>query len=250
MERACALLSAFSLGEGRLSLRELVALVGLPRATVYRLAASLVTTGFLEYGQDGRYSLGMKISELGACARSAVDVVSLCSPVLEKLASATGETVLLGAADWETLELTVMAARVSSLPLSVHPVTGRRVTIPPGCLSKALLLGLPVAEAEDLLSRLPLPALTSKTHTDPAQLRREIARARTVGFATAEEEYLDGVSGVGVPVIFQAGWPRAAIGVVGPSLRINSQLERIGQLALELTAALRPTSIGAPRAAA
>jgi len=76
-----------------------------------------------------------------------------------------------------TLELTIVAARVSPQQLSVHPMTGQRLTIPPGCLCKALLLGLPSAEAEDVLARLPLPALTPKTHTDRAKLAEEIARA-------------------------------------------------------------------------
>jgi DNA-binding IclR family transcriptional regulator len=243
-------LSAFSLSGRRLSLRDLAARVGLPKATVHRLAGSLVATGFLEHGDDGCYSLGLKMSELGALARSDLDVVSVCSPVLDALAAATQETVLLGAADWDTLELTVVGARVSPQQLAVHPMTGQRVTIPPGCLGKALLLGLPEAEAEGVLARLPLPALTPKTHTDRGQLADDIARSREVGFAIAEEEYLEGVSGIGVPVVFEAGWPHAAIGVVGPSSRIGSQLDRIGRLAFELTAALRPTQTRAPQAVA
>jgi DNA-binding IclR family transcriptional regulator len=60
----------------------------------------------------------------------------------------------------------------------------------------------------------------------------------------------EGVSGIGVPVAFEADWPRAAIGVVGPSSRIGSQLERTGQLALELTVGLRPAQTQAPEEAA
>lgn len=250
VERACAVLSAFSSTEPRLSLRELAAHVGLPKATVHRLAGSLIATGFMEHGADGRYSLGLKLSELGALARADLDVVTVCSGVLDALAAATRETVLLASADWEALELTVVGARVSPQTLSVIPTTGQRLTIPPGCLGKALLLGLPEAETESVLARLPLPALTSKTHTDRIQLATEIALARALGFAVAEEEYLDGVSGAAVPVMFEGGRPRAAIGVVGPSSRIAGQFERIGQLALELTAALRPARSPTSQAAA
>jgi DNA-binding IclR family transcriptional regulator len=91
-----------------------------------------------------------------------------------------------------------------------------------------------------VLDRLPLPALTDKTHTDRAQLASEIAGARAVAFALAEEEYLDGVSGVAVPVMFEAGRGRRSAWV-GPSSRVGSQLERIGRLARESTTALRPT---------
>lgn len=244
------MLSAFSSAEPRLSLRELAERVGLPKATVHRLAGSLVATGFMEHRDDGRYSLGLKLSELGALVRADLDAVTMCSPVLDALVAATHETVLLGAVDWDALELTVVGARVSPQTLSVIPRTGRRLTIPPGCLGRALLLGLPPAEAESVLARLALPALTSKTQTDRARLAREIALARPLGFVVAHEEYLDGVSGVAVPVMFDGERPRAAIGVVGPSSRMDGQLERIGRLTLELTVGLRPLLKQASEAAA
>ena len=240
VERACAVLSAFSSGEPHMSLRELAERVALPKATVHRLAGSLVATGFLEHRADGRYSLGLRLSELGARARADLDVVSVCAPALDALAAETGETVLLAAADWDALELTIVASRVSPQRLAVAPVVGERLTIPPGCLCKALLLALSQEECTRVLTALPLPALTSKTHTDRQQLDREIALARSVGFAVADEEYLDGVSGAAVPVLCEGGRPRAAIGVVGPSARIAGQSERIGRRALELTAMLRP----------
>src|SRR4029077_6625232 len=46
VERACSVLSALSAAEPRLGLRELTERVGLPRATVHRLAGSLVAAGF------------------------------------------------------------------------------------------------------------------------------------------------------------------------------------------------------------
>jgi DNA-binding IclR family transcriptional regulator len=250
VERACAVLCAFSAAEPQLSLRDLAERAGLPKATAHRLAGSLVATGFMEHRDDGRYSLGLRLSELGALVRADLDVVGVCSPVLDGLSAATNETVLLGAVDWDSLELTIVGARVSQQTLSVTPITGQRLTIPPGAPGKALLSGLPEAETESVLARLPLPSLTDKTHTDRAQLVSEIAQARRLGFAVAEDEYLDGVSGVAVPVMFEGGRPRAAIGVVGPSSRMAGQFDRIGQLMLQLTAGLRPWGKRASEAAA
>jgi DNA-binding IclR family transcriptional regulator len=240
VERACAVLSAFSEAEPRLGLGELSTRVGLPKATVHRLAGELVANGFLEHRDDGRYAPGLKLSELGALARSELDIVHACAPAMDTLADATHETVLLAVVDWEALELTTVATRVSPHTLSVVPVTGQRQMIPPGAPGKALLLGLPPEEADRVLERLAFPSLTTKSHTDRAQLLREVAASRSIGFAVAEEEYVDGVSGVAVPVMFDGGRPRATIGVVGPTLRMAGQLESIGQLALEATATLRP----------
>jgi DNA-binding IclR family transcriptional regulator len=250
VERACALMSAFSASSPRLSLTELAARVTLPKATVHRLASSLVTMGFMEHREDGRYSLGLKLGELAALARADLDIVSACTPAMDALAAATRETVLLTAADWDALEIVVVATRVSPQTLSVIPATGERMAMPPGAPGKALLLGLPADEAESVLRRLELPALTSKTHTDRAQLMEELAIARSEGFAVADEEYADGVSGAAVPVLFKDGRPRAAIAVVGPSVRLARQVDRIGRLALEHTSALRPAPVRTPRVAA
>lgn len=84
--------------------------------------------------------------------------------------------------------------------------------------------------------------LTSGARTEPRWLAAELAAGREVGFAIADEELIEGVSGVAGPVISEAGHPLAALGVVGPSLRLAGELERIGALARDLTARLRPRS--------
>jgi DNA-binding IclR family transcriptional regulator len=242
VSRACAVLSAFSSGEPRLSLGELTAHVGLPKATVHRLARSLVAAGFLEHGHDVGYSLGMRLSELGALARENLDVVKACSSAVDALAAVTEETVLLATVDWRTFELTVVYGRMSPQTLSVVPAPGERMPMPPGALFKALLLGLPAAEAERVLASHTLPALTSKSHTDRALLAAEIAEARSLGFAVGHEEYVEGASGVAVPVLFEGGRARAAIAVVGPSSRIAGESDRIGRFAVDATTSLRPPS--------
>lgn len=232
------MLSAFSSEQPRLSLSELAARVELPKATVHRLAGELVANGFLEHRDDGRYSPGLKLSELGLIARAELDVMHATAPVMDALAEATHETVILCAVDWDTLELTILRTRVSPQTLSVVLPTGQRQPLVPGAPVKAVLAALAPGEAEDVLARLPLPA-----GIDRALLDGEIARAREMGFAIAEDEFLEGVSGVAVPVLFEEGRPRATIGVAGPTGRMAGRFEEIGQLVLERTSTLRPRPV-------
>ena len=116
--------------------------------------------------------------------------------------------------------------------------TGQRQPLAPGAPVKAVLAALPPAEAQEVLDRLPLPAAL-----DRDLLEREVARARDTGFAVAEDEFLEGVSGVAVPALFEEGRPRATIGVAGPTSRMAGRFDEIGQLALELTSTLRPTPV-------
>ena len=234
------MLSAFTVAEPRMTLRALAGRAGLPKPTVHRLASSLVATGFMTHADDGSYTLGPQLSELGAVVREGLDVVTTCSASAESLAEATNESVMIAAAHWDELELTVVAVKLSPQRLAVKPIAGERMTMPPGALTQALLLALGEEEAEDVIARLEWPSMTSRTITDRSELAAHITRSREHGYAVSEEEFVDGVTGVAVPAMFHAGRPLAAIGVCGPSFRVATQADHIGRLALEHTSSLRP----------
>jgi DNA-binding IclR family transcriptional regulator len=228
VDRACSLMSAFSLDEPRLTLADLARRVQLPKATVYRLASSLVDAGFMSQAADGRYGLGFKLLELGAVVRDNLDLVDACLGDMEQLAEQTGETVLLAQVDWPRREVVIVHRLDSAHSVSVLSQTGRRSSIPPGCLGKAALMGLPPAEADSVIGALELTAFTPNTTTDAASLRDEIAACRARGYASEENEFLPDVSGVAVPVLFEGGRPLGAIGVVGPSSRLHGTIDALG----------------------
>lgn len=230
VERACSVLSCFTLSEPRLTLLELARRTGLPKPTVHRLATTLQVAGFMSQAEDGRYGLGFKLLELGAVVRDHLDIVATCAPAMRSVAGATGESVLLGRADWDVNEVVIVQRIDSSHSLSVLSPIGRRSPIPPGCLGKALLMGLDPAQAQATLEQMELVRLTPKTHTDKPALLAELEQARAVGYAVEEDEFLEDVSGVAVPVVFDGGRPLGALAVVGPSTRMHGELVRIGEL--------------------
>ncbi len=241
VDRACRLLSAFTIERPFLTLAELAADAGLPKATAHRLAAALRACGFLTQTEDGRYGLGVKLLELGAVLRESMDVVQLCSRAMNAIAAASGETVLLVTVDWERLEVLLVARRNSPHPLAVGTLFGRPQPIPPGgALGKALLAGLPPTELGTVIDGLHLVATTPKTPIERRLLLRQIAEAREVGFASEQDEFIEGGAGVAVPVIFEEDRPLAAIGVVGPTSRLADKGPSLGALLLDSTITLRP----------
>ncbi|NWJ73930.1 IclR family transcriptional regulator [Pseudonocardia sp. ICBG1122] len=238
--RACSLLTAFDLETPALTLGELAERTGLPKPTAHRMAASLQSTGFLTQGEDARYRLGFRLLELGAVVRQNLDVVRTCAPALRRLAAVTGETVLLAQVDWASRTMTVVDRLDSPHRLSVVAPVGDRSPIPPGCLGKAALLGLPEDERDAVARDLAWPAArTSHSHTDPAELLAELAGREALGYVTEDEEYADGVSGVGATVLFDGRWPMAAVGVVGPTSRLTGRLDGIGELVAAVATELR-----------
>ena len=241
VERACRLLSAFSLDEPWLSLAELARRAELPKATAHRLAVALRSCGMLAQREDGRYSLGVMLLELGAVVRENLDVLQLCRPAIDSVASACGETVLLAIVDWPVRELLLVHRRDSSHPLGVGSPVGRRQPIPPGgALGRAVLAGLPAHEVESVVNGLTLVASTPKTPIEHRLLLRHVALARQIGYASEQEEHIEGVSSVAVPVVFEGGRPLAALGIAGPSSRVADRIPALGALLLDRTARLRP----------
>jgi DNA-binding IclR family transcriptional regulator len=243
VERASKLLSVFSLDEPWLSLTELSRRAELPKATAHRLAGALRSCGLLIQGPDGRYGLGIRLLELGAIVRENLDALQLCRSAIDALAAATGETVMLSVVDWPTRDTMLVARRDSPHPLAVLRPVGLRQQLPPGgALGKALLLALPPQEAEEIVHELTLVPTTPKTPIEPRLILRQVALAREAGYAFEEDQYLDGVSGVAVPVIFDADRPLAALGIVGPTSRLTGQIPALGELLLKETADLRPAN--------
>ena len=79
----------------------------------------------------------------------------------------------------------------------------------------------------------PLAPQTAATLTDPAQLRRDCELARRRGWAVTADELEVGLSGVAVPVHGARGDVVAALGVSGPTPRLEGRLDDFGRRLLE-----------------
>src|SRR6202012_1484553 len=111
--RVCAVLGAFTVAAPQLTLGELTTRTGLPKATVHRLAGSLVAHGFLPHEHGGQGTLRAKLSEPRRGARAEPDVPEAGRPVLDAIAARATETVMLAFPDWDAPDLTVIGSRVS-----------------------------------------------------------------------------------------------------------------------------------------
>jgi DNA-binding IclR family transcriptional regulator len=92
VERAITLLQCFSEPGETLTLSGLAQRSGLYKSTILRLAGSLLHTGFLDRGVDGRYQLGPELRRLGDLSRSQFTLEDVVRPVLRDLTSVTQET--------------------------------------------------------------------------------------------------------------------------------------------------------------
>ena len=73
----------------------------------------------------------------------------------------------------------------------------------------------------ELLDGLTLEGVTSKSITDPVELKAELEVARHRGFSLDNEEYLEGVYCVAVPVFGRNQKVVGAVSISGPVVRFS-----------------------------
>ena len=92
VSRALSILSAYQVGDQKLSLSEISRRVGQYKSTISRLTESLEAYGLLVRDDEGNYRLGTELIRLGAIARNSVSGFSEIDIALRKLMEVTGES--------------------------------------------------------------------------------------------------------------------------------------------------------------
>jgi DNA-binding IclR family transcriptional regulator len=213
-------LDAFSVQSPELGLSEIAKKVGLHRSTVYRLVANLERHGFLRRnGVKGRYTLGLKVFELGEILSQAFDLPTRARPYLQRLVQATGESAQLAVI--ERGEGLYIAKFESPRAIKAGSPVGRRIPLYRGSTGKVLLAYLPEGQASAILTAGPLPRYTKNSITDVDVFRAELAQIRRQGYAIDREEVEEGLVCVSAPVRDRTGDVIGAVSISGPRSRVD-----------------------------
>jgi IclR family transcriptional regulator, acetate operon repressor len=233
VQRATAVLQLFiDSGRGRLGVTEIAGTLGLSKAVVHRILASMREAGFIDVHPESRqYALGPAALALGLAYLGHLDVRALARPALEELSRATQETATLSIRHGATRVYVDQVPPDREVKMTVP--LGRPFPLHAGSSSKAFLAFLSDAEQEDYLRTHPLAPLATATITDPGQLRRDLATIRKRGYAWSREERQPGAASVAAPVFDHEGAPVAVVSVCGPAERFRAQADRHARLLLE-----------------
>ena len=223
VDRAARLVATVVRADEPMSFLELRDEVGLPKSTTSRLLSALERTGLLERNDEGSYVAG-SLFWLYATRHDPWDeLVRLAQPTLERIGAETRETVNLSVARGDRV---VQVAQVdSTYMLGTRDWTEVDVPTHTSALGKVMLaygaIDLPPGRLEQL---------TPRTVTDRDVLRAQLQLVCHRGYASTIDELEIGLTGIGVPVRGSSGDVIAALGVSGPSTRLEDRLEEIGRL--------------------
>ncbi|WP_166980834.1 IclR family transcriptional regulator [Paramicrobacterium fandaimingii] len=243
LERALAVLGCFSEQEPALTTAQISERTGIALSSAHRLLASMLDKGLLMPVPGRRYSIGVRLWELGELSPVSVRLRECANPHLMRLYEATGENVHLAVLDGATPQ--------TSAALFIGRITGRqsiptlsraggRDPLHATGVGKALLATRDAAWLARYFTGT-RERETQHTICDESALRAEIDMARARGYATTREEMTLGNISVAVWMPSVDGLPPAALGVV---VHLDRADERrlaalVTQTARELHADLR-----------
>ena len=194
--------------------------VGLPIATTQRLCKVLVEQRLLQYEIDGKRLLsGPRLFELSASVLSGSHYDLERRAILESLVEKVGETCNISIPDG--LRMIYVERVESHWPLRVQLPTGSAVPMHCTASGKLYLSQLEPEVSDRLVTRLDLGRHTSKSIIDPKALKDELKKIRNRGYATDNEEFIDGLIAVAVPIFDQNGRFCAGLALHGPKFRIT-----------------------------
>jgi len=215
----------------------------LPKPTVHRLLATAEAEGFLQRDVDGRsFGPGKRLRHLSANTLSSQRIRTERLMVMQSLAQDVGETCNLAAAGRYGM---VYLDRVEThWPLRIQLPVGTQVPFHCTASGKMYLSSLRPEKLNRLLKALDLGARTKRTLTTAKALRAELARTQKRGYSTDNEEFMDGMTAIAVPICDNLGRLVTTLSLHAPNQRkdiegFKPHLPRLRMAAKELEALIQ-----------
>lgn len=191
------------------------------KSTVFNMVYTLIDLGILEMGPENKVRLGIRLYTLGREAGAVSLLVAKVRPFIEEINQRTRLSVFLGIRS--DLKAVIVDKVDSPYDIKVSSEMGMKIPLIAGAGGRALLAQLPEAQLLKILSASKLKAFTPFTCTNLTQFKNNIKNTRKSGFALDDEEYIEGLRALAIPL--KVGMPefQAAIWVVGLKSQITDE---------------------------
>lgn len=215
----------------------------LPKATVHRICTLLTERGYLRQPVGARALVpGPRLLALANAVLSHQSLGAVRHAVLEALAREVGETcnIAIPAAThmiyWDRVE--------THWPLKFQLPIGSRVPLHCTAGGKLYLSSLPAERRAKLIAALDLAKRTKNTITDPRRLEEAVRKVADEEMGVDDEEFIDGMIAVSVPVKDEAGRMVASLAMHAPVFRMTlkeatTHVGRLREAAMRLGDELR-----------
>ena len=205
--------------------------LGLPKPTIHRLLVTAEEEGFLQRDIDGRsYGPGRRMRKLAGNTLSSQRVRTERLAIMQALESEVGETCNLAAPGRYGM---VYLDRVEThWPLRMQLPVGTQVPFHCTASGKMYLSSLRIDKLKRVLSWLELEPSTEQSITTVDRLLEELANTRSRGFSTDNQEFMDNMVAVAVPIRDTEGRLMTTLSIHAPRQRhdIESLIKVVPQV--------------------
>lgn len=238
LAKAFRALEAIAASETDMTLSEIAAASDLDPGTAHRMLNTLVGLGYVTRTDAKRFTLTLKVLDLGFRAIGHRDLRTLARPLLRSLVGEVSEAASLGVLNGgDVLYVERMRAGLTRLGVDIR--MGTVIPVTSSVIGWAMLAFLPEAELARALQAHGLQQA-------PPDLARQFKTIRKQGYALSASKISNGLCVLAMPVRDKDGYPVAAVSVAAPSMRMSltelegralAPLRKVaGQIALGLEA--------------
>lgn len=220
LARAFSILQAVARANGPISAATVAAEIGLPAATVHRIAVQLERQRLLNRALDSKaFIVAPRLAALSMGLLRSSAYSGPLHAILQALSNEVKEICNVGIQVRD--EVMYIDNIPSAWPLTVHFGVGSRVPLHCTSIGKLFLTQMDPQQRSRLFQSVGLERFTKRTITDPAALERVLDHVARNGYAITDQEYIDAVVGIAVPIAGANSRIYAGLSVSAPKSRVS-----------------------------
>jgi IclR family transcriptional regulator, KDG regulon repressor len=220
LEKIVTILNLYTDKENSFTLTEIKNKTGFPKTTVFRILKTFENAGFFKYDPaNEKYSLGLRFLELGGIVYESLSIRKVSAPYMDALSQSLKAIILLGVIKND--QLLYIDKNESNSIIRVSSRTGLKRPPYYGMLGMTLFAYMDENERKRLLQQYPPTKITEYTITDIDEIMHRLDETKRLGYYMEQDEVVEGLLGIGVPIKDYYGNVVAALGATQPAFQIK-----------------------------
>lgn len=235
LERSLGILELLSHEVNGLSVSAIAGHLNLPVSAAHRLLNELARFGYVRQDKaQGDYALTVKLASLGLSFLGRSGIVDIAQPILDRLASTSGELIRLSVLDGRDL-IWIAVAQGATTGLRYDPGQEHGMVIHLASTANGLAYLATMTDEEALTLVAEQGFAPKAIHAgakSPATARELIElihETRAHGYAVTKDSYILGMSAVAVPIRYgRGGKVIGTVSIAGPAARLDdARIEKL-----------------------
>ncbi len=221
VDKCFSILEQFAREKRPLGISEISKALNLNKSTVYNIVYTLKDLGVLDNG-DGKFRFGPKLYMLGKAAENSSEILRIIHPYLGMISEKTNLTTFLGIQSGS--KVIILDRADSTHQLKISSEIGISIPLLAGAYGLALLSLQSDDEINEILSHNELKPYTKFSILDKKTYLNVIRKVREDRIAFGDEEYIEDLRALAVPLGLKKSKLHMAIWTVGLKSQIPEKM--------------------------